>query len=269
MKNYFFLLFSVVSLCAFSQKKSIENEYDKLFSLDVFENNGKVHASLKINEIDPSHPLAGLVNDNKLYVDYILTNYTSISKERINELAAMEDSTERSQEFLKLLKSDEVFNKYFSSMVKYYFGAESNVYSYQTPTFNKKDAVSLDSLVSIASHFFYLTRITPRGCHWFVCVGKNGYRNTKKTDSSPLVEAFCFNSVMANIFDEKYQYKQDYDSSKNAITPEKFEGTQEEKIEEMRITMYKDMQNSKSLKEMLKEEYMEKKEMLGFILEES
>lgn len=268
MKNYLLLLFSVVSLCAFSQKKSIEGEYDKLFSLNVFEDNGRIHSNMQVNEIDPSHPLAGLVNDNKLYVDYILTNYTSISKEKINELAAIKDSAERSQEFLKILKSDEVFNKYFSSMVKYYLGNDSKEYSYKSETFNKKETISLDSLVSIASHFFYLTRITPRGCHWFVCVGKNGYRNTKKEDSSPLIEAFCFNSVMGNIFSEKYQYKQDYDSSKNAITPEKFEGTQEEKMEEMRNIMYRDMQNSKSLRDMLREEYMEKKERLSFILED-
>jgi hypothetical protein len=265
MKPYLLLLLSLASLSAFSQKNSIINEYDKLFSLNVYEENGKFYHNLKINEIEPSHPLSGLINDNKLYVDYIYTNYTSISKEKIKELATVLDSAKRNQEFLSLLKADDLFNKYFSSMVKYYLDSKSNEYTYKA-TFNKKDTIALDSLVAIATHFFYLNRITPRGCHWAVCVGKNGYKNSGKTDSSPLIEAFCFNAVLGNIFNEEYQYGQEYDSIKKALNPVNFEGTQEEKIEKMRIAMYKGMQNSESLRKMLRVEYLKMSEKLSFIL---
>jgi hypothetical protein len=265
MKPYLLLLLSLVSLCAFSQKNSIINEYDKLFSLNVYEENGKLYHNLKINEIEPSHPLSGLINDDKLYVDYIYTNFSSVSKEKIKELSAVPDSAKRNQEFLSLLKNDDLFNKYFSSMVKYYLGSQSNKYAYST-TFNKKDTIALDSLVTIATHFFYLNRITPRGCHWAVCVGNNGYKNSGKTDSSPLIEAFCFNAVLGNIFSEEYQYRLEYDSIKNAINPTNFEGTQEEKIEKMRSTMYKNMQNSESLRKMLRVEYLKMSEKLSFIL---
>lgn len=265
MKLYLSLLLSVASLCAFSQKKSLQKEYDELFSLDVFESRGKFYPRFKINEIPTSHPLSDLVNNDKLYVDYIYTNYISISKEKTQELATINDSAKRNEEFLVLLKSDDLFNKYFSSIVEYYLGSESSTYTYPA-TFNKTDTISIDSLVAIASQFFYLSRITPRGCFWAVCVGKNGYRNSGKTDSSPLIEAFCFNAVLGNIFSEEYEYKQQYDSTKKALSPKNFKGTDKEKMEAMRSIMFKEMQNSKSLKAMLKQEYILKKDKLNFVL---
>lgn len=266
MRLYITTLFTFISLSLFSQTKPLEQEYQSIFSLGKLELGERVYPKYEIKELPNTHVLAGLVNDNRLYLDYIYTNYTTrAGKDNMLELMDEDDSIARNKKFIELLKSDTVFGKYFSTMVMYYLPEGSKEYTYKN-TINTKDTLTIDSLVAIGSKFFHLNRITSRGCHWAICVGKNGYKNLMAYDGKPLIEAFCFNAILSNVSNEKYEYYKEYKENMNSIKPKDFEGADSEVLEQMRNTMYENMQNSESLKKLLMDKYAEMKDKLSFVL---
>lgn len=62
---------------SYSQTDLVD-EYATLFRVEVREYKGKTYVLRKINTVSPHHKLAGLINENQLYVNYILLNYSEI-----------------------------------------------------------------------------------------------------------------------------------------------------------------------------------------------
>jgi len=233
------------------------DEYHLFFRVEAKEYKGKTSILKKINSIPKSHKLSKLINKNNLYVNYILTNYCKVDMDYLRDYSKKKDSLELNKKYIELLQSDLLFNKYFQAQVEY-FNQENSI---------PKDRITLDSITSIASKFFYASKYTNEGeIYWNVCVGKNGYRNSFKNDMKPLVEAFCFNTVMSNIQDTTYDIYQDYSNARKSIKAKNIEGANEVKLEYIRNEMYKKMKHSKNLSQLILNTYQNNKDKLSFII---
>lgn len=165
------------------------------------------------------------------------------------------DTTALNDKFIERLKKDATFNAIFSNQVASF---EQQI--------GVKNAITLDSLTTMASKFFYASKYTPEGdIHWNVCVGKNGYRNHINNDLA-LMEAFCFQTVIAHLQDTVYNINEDYSHARESIDGSKVPGSDDVKLAYVRDEMYKRMRASSHLSDLLFHTYMENSAQWSFII---
>lgn len=257
-----FLLLCLSDLQAYTADE-IKKEYANIFTVKVRDNSDKPYVTTEINNLPDNHFLAGFVNNNKLFIDYILMNYLTIDRKKLNSLTA--DTVELNNYFLNSLRTDTIFNKYFLEATHYYLttvGKEITDHKV-----HGKLMLSPDSLVTIATRFFYATRLKDNGdAQWSVCVGKNGYHYNKKDNMLPLIEAFCFNAIMEDLKTEEYKIISDFQKNIKELQSQKTDKNGEEKLDYYRQTMYQMMQQNDKLRKLLIDKYENKKRILNFEL---
>ena len=258
------MLFGILDAQSYTVDE-IKNEYKHIFSTEIRQYKNKSYVVVDVNKLQDDHFLADFVNNHHLYIDYILKNYNTFDWKTLYDYTA--DTIRLHNYLIETLQADSVFNKYFLEATHFYLTSVSQkITDHQV---QKKLNITADSLVTIATRFFYATRFTNNGdAQWYVCVGKNGYRFDKKDNMIPLIEAFCFMTVMNDLKTDEYKVFSNFKKNIKKLKKQKTDKEGNEKLDYYRQTMYQMMGRSDRLRTLLLEKYNKKKDILNFELTE-
>jgi hypothetical protein len=241
--------------------ETIKKEYASIFITKVFHHEDQTFVATTINTLPKNHPLADFVNNNSLYLDYLLSNYAKLDRDTFIVLA--KDTVVLQNYFVNTLKSDTIFTNYFLEAVNCYLNSVGKKIKNYKPQAKLK--LTTDSIVTIASRFFYANALNEKGgAKWNICVGKNGYHNNKKNLMAPLVEAFCFMAIMNDVSAEEFKILPEFKTSIKKVQNTATDKVGNDKLEFYRESMYFEMKQNEKLKNLLLEKYKVKKSMLNF-----
>lgn len=207
----------------------------------------------RVIETESNRCYSKLVNNNLLYIDYLLNNFSSNLK--YPDLLKISDSLTLQTEYIKSLKGDTLFNSVMVDLL--------------IKTIEKrkpKDTISMDKLLNIAIKYFSILQINDDGDYvGKVCVGLNLIKQTEKI-RKPQVEAFCFSSILNNYQGEQFNMYDEFVKSLTELNKVNLGVDKDEKLLRAQGAMFLLMRNNENLKKMLVSEYEKNKENLPFLL---
>ncbi len=239
----------------FSQKNcDIKKEYKQIFKIEKKKYVEEEYLIKTINTIDANSCLSELINKNKDYIHYLLTNFSSNINHQ--KLKSINDSIELQNEFIKSLEKDSMFNSELYKLTQ-----KITDKSNYTP-----DTVSMNQLLNIAVKYFSIIRINKDGYYiGKVCAGINGLKQTE-TERNAQVEAFCFTSIVRHYKSKQFNIYNEFVQGIKALYQINLGIKNEEKLLRAQGAMYMFMKNNNKLKDLLLFEYENKKEFLPFVL---
>ncbi len=256
MKRFLLIFpFVLISINIFSQTEcNIKKNYNQIFKITKQQYEDKEYLIKTVNKIDSNSCFAALVNNNKYYLDYLLTNFSS--RENYEKLNAIKDSVELQNEFIKQLQCDSLFNSTMNNLTN----KITNKTSYQP------DTLTMDELLNVAVKFFSIIRINDEGYYSAkVCTGINGIRETEKK-RKPQVEAFCFTTIFNHYQSEDYNMYNELVKGVKEVYKLNLGIDDDQRLLRAQGAMYMAMRNNEVLHELLQVEYENKKEYLPFVL---
>ncbi len=252
-------LFIVVTLLAFSGysfsqiKCDIENYYDEFIKTQKFKYNDEEYLVKKVVETKNTECFSNLVNSNIMYIDYLLTNFSSNSNYR--DLLSITDSLTLQKNYIKQLQEDSLFNSVMSDLV-------AKTIEKKLP----KDTISMDELLNIAVKYFTILRINEDGYYvGKVCVGLNSIEKTEAI-RQPHIEAFSFSSILKHYQSEKFSMYDEFVKAIKELYKVNFGIDKEERLLRAQGAMFLLMRNNVNLGKMLKSEYEKNIHNLPFVL---
>ncbi len=254
MKRKIFI-FVIILLCFGSftyAGDQIVSEFGNIFQIVREKFNNREVMFFKVNKLPLKDLYSGLVNDNTSYLDYLLVNYGNIDFE---EFSKIDDPQKLQEKFIEELKNNKKFTGLLKDLSHFYLNKNDK----------KRQVVSLDRLLEIAVKFFAVTNINKDGKYiMHICVGMNLIKETEEK-RLPHVEAFSFNSIMADmhrkgsilgnlsdILEKLYKIKFGIDKDKRLL---RAQGA---------ILML--MRENPKLKRLLLKEYKKRKDYLPFVV---
>jgi hypothetical protein len=257
MRFLFLIPFLIFQSNLFAQSSSsIENNYDEIFGIAKEEYQGREYLRSWVNELDRGHPLSGLINNNKLFLEYWLTNFTDRGAYR--QLMEIEGEEKLQQEFIEFLKKDQQFNPLMADLSK---KVKNRVVV--------ADTVSMDQLLNVAVKYFNILGITEEGSYkGKVCAGLNGITQTL-SERKPELEAFCFSAILKNQQGEEYNMYNEFVAAIKELYKQELGIERDARLLRAQGAMFSIMRNNEQLREMLISEYEERKDYLPFVLEYS
>lgn len=233
---------------------NITDIYDKVFSIEKKTRADKEYLSVNINELDESNDFSALINNNILYIDYLLTNFSDYTQHEA--FYNIENEKQLQYEFIDYLQNDKKFNK---TMRK--FAATITDKDQHTP-----DTVTMDEMLDIAVKFFYIQKINAEGYYVTrMCSGINGIEETE-ADRKPHVEAFCASVIIYNYESKEYNTYDELVNGVKDVYKLNLGTDEDEKLLRAQGAMYMYMRHNEKLKDLLIAEYQRKEKHLPFIL---
>ena len=209
-----------------------------------------------MKELEEDHPLAHIVNNNKIFLDYWLINF--VDSGLYSRLKDVEGKEELREEFLASLKKD---NSFDPLMARFSERALN-------PAFIP-DTISMDEMLNVAVKYFNVMGITDEGSYkGKVCSGLNGITQTLE-ERRPALEAFCFSAILQNIRGEEYHMYNEFVAAIKELYKQDLGVDRDERILRAQGAMFSLMRNNESLRKMLISEYEDRKDYLPFILKDS
>ncbi len=250
-----------LALCAnncFAQKScNLQNEYAAIFTAEKVTYGEREFLDKKINKLKKGDCFEILFSNNLEYINYLLSNFWDYSKDA--ELLKNTTSESLQNAFINAMKQDTTFNNVMNKFCQ--------------PTTNKAafipDTFSTNYLVNIAVKFFSIIGIDKDGYYEAkVCAGINDIKKTEEV-RKPQLEAFCFSTIFSNYQGAKYNmYNEMVNGVKECYKLHLGIDTKD-RLLRAQGAMYMAMRNNKPLKEMLMEEYENKKQYLPFVIKEN
>jgi len=257
--KFIFSFYSIVSFSVvlFSQTHcDIKQEYQNIFKIEKIKSSDYEYLYKTINnKIDSNSCFYELVNENDLYLDYLLTNFSDYRKHQT--LIAIDNPNELQKEYIVALKNDSVFNEVMETLTKKITDKSNYI----------PDTISMDELMNSAVKFFFLNKRNEAGYYvGKVCVGINGLNETEK-QRKPQIEAFCFATILTHYESEKFNLLNEFIKGIKEIHKLSLGENLEDGIKRAQGAMYMFMKNNEVLKQALLFEYEVKKRFLPFILD--
>ena len=235
----------------------IKDYWKKIFVLDTNVYKQKVYYFIDVKRLSENHKCASKINPRFLELDYIRSNFTDF-KNKKEILIKITDSVKRQQKLIDLLQKDSLFMHTITSL------GDAWQQKY------KKDTVTINTLMDIAAHYFYLNKQTSEGyLGGHVCVGINAL-NALQTNRKPLIELFVFKTIFDNYTGETSQDKYNmHDEFINAV--KEIYKIDLGKIDEKRLhlaqgAMLMYMFHNEALKSLITDAYEKQKDSLPFVL---
>ncbi len=177
---FVFLLTFITSLL--SANESILDKLDRIFKVEKLNYKGNTYITKNVNKLPEKDPFANLVNNNTLYLDYLLVNYSKHIEN--NKLLKIKDMKKLNNKFIQELKKDEKFIKLLKEFEYYYLNNNEK----------RKTEISFDKFLNLSTKFFAVTKIINNKYSVHICVGLNLIKETEN-ERLPHVEAFLFNTI--------------------------------------------------------------------------
>ena len=176
MKAFIFvtILFVQSNLLAQSSGETF-SYYPDLFTISKEKYGEKEYLLSQVKELPKSHPLAESVNNNKVFLQYWLSNF--VDSKVYEELELMEDEEQLKEEFIISLENDSLFNPLMLTYIE---------------------------ILNVAVKYFNILGITENGSYkGKICAGLNGITATLPK-RQPELEAFCFSAILENMEGEEF-----------------------------------------------------------------
>ncbi|UVD80131.1 hypothetical protein NWE55_02230 [Myroides albus] len=207
----------------------------------------------QITYVDVNIKGAEYINNQILFWDYLLTNYTDQIKytplEKVKDTIALQDT------YVSYISKDEILTPIVSDYISKAFSKTKS-----------KDQVSIDELLNIAVKFFSIDKVTQEGMYSVkVCVGSNDLKSTE-ANRKPFLEAFAFNTLMKNLKNKKYDVYPYFINAVKEIYKLNLGIDKKEMLLRAQGALFIQMLQSEDLTKLLKEEYLKNKEVLPFVL---
>jgi len=250
------LAIELITLNSYSQINcNILEEYQQIFKIEKKKYDGREYLMKTVNKIDTNSCFSELINNDRQYIDYLLTHFSDNSN--YEKLMAITDTVGLQNEFIRSLENDSTFNGVMENLTKN-FTDKPNFIS---------DTISINELLNIAVKYFAIVRINKDG-HYVgkVCSGINGLKQTEK-ERKPQIEAFCFSTILNNYQGEQFNVYNEFVKGIKELYKINLGIEIDDRLLRAQGAMYMFMKNNDTLKELLLFEYKNKKEYLPFILE--
>lgn len=245
---------TIVTIQVYGQKQcDIKNHYEDFISIQKSTYNEKNYLIIRVIETQKKSCFSELVNNNPMFIDYLLTNFSSNAN--YQNLLDLTDSIAIRKKYFVDLKKDSLFNSVMADLV-------SKTIDKKIP----KDTISMDKLLNVAVKYFSIIRLTEEG-HYVgkVCVGLNDIRKTE-SERDPYIEAFSFSSILKHYQGEEYNMYDEFVKAIKELYKVNLGIDKDEKLLRAQGAMFLLMRNNENLKRMLKSEYEKQKDYLPFIL---
>jgi hypothetical protein len=248
------LILTLITIQGYGQKQcDIKTHYEDFISVEKSFYNEKSYLIKRVVETQKKSCFSELVNNNPMFIDYLLTNFSSNANYQ-NQLE-LTDSVVMRNTYFDDLRKDSLFNSIMTDLVN--------------KTIDKKipkDTISMDKLLNVAVKYFSIMRLTDEG-HYVgkVCVGLNDIKKTE-SDRKPFIEAFSFSSILKHYQSEEYSMYDEFVKAIKELYKVNLGIDKNEKLLRAQGAMFLLMRNNENLKKMLKSEYEKQKEYLPFIL---
>lgn len=242
-------------------KKEIIKSYPDFIHYNIYTYNDTPYISMTVDSIKGKHFLASVVNENYWALDYLVINHSKISEN--DEIEHLNSDSVKLREYIyNSLAKDSIFNLYFMQLVYNGLEKENKTISDYKPL--NKVEITEDSLINIASRFFYVWKLDKDGVPRFkICVGANGCTKNDSIEMLPLIEAFCFDAIG---YADEIVFN-DFTAAVKKVLEMKVENISlVEKEMYYRNAMYAEMKKSKHLQKILIEKYKEKESVLNFTI---
>lgn len=231
----------------------ITKYYEDFISIDKSSHNENYFLIKKVVETNKKSCFSALINNNTMFIDYLLTNFSSYSNDK--NLLQLNDSLLLRKSYFEGLKKDSLFNSIMDELM--------------SKTIEKKiskDSLSMNQLLNIAVKYFSINRITKEGYYaGKVCTGLNNIKSTEKI-RKPFIEAFCFSSILKHYTSEEFNLSGEFVSAIKELYTINLGIDEVEKLYRAQGAMFVIMKNNDKLRKMLQVEYEKQKEYLPFIL---
>lgn len=256
MKRKITLLFaSFFALSGYSQMScSIQDQFASIFKIQKIEHAETKYLYRSVQELDSGACFHELVNQNRSYIEYLLTHFSDNSNN--DSLLAIGDSSLLQKAFISTLQEDSLFNELLKQLEHASFNAPDL----------ERDTISMNELLNIAVKYFSIHRINRDGYYvGKVCSGINGIERTE-TYRQPHIEAFCFSSILHNIQGEQFSMYSEFLKGLKQLYTLNLGVDDTERLLRAQGAMYMIMRNNDNLKQILRLEYEKKKQFLPFVL---
>jgi hypothetical protein len=248
------IILTLITIQGYGQKHcEIKTNYEDFISVEKSVYNEKAYFIKRVIETDKKSCFSELVNNNPMFIDYILTNFSSNAN--YQNLLELTDSIAMKNKYFDDLRKDSLFNSVMTDLV--YKSIDK-----KTP----KDTVSIDKLLNVAVKYFSMMRLTDEG-HYVgkVCVGLNDIRKTE-SERKPFIEAFSFSSILKHYKSEDYSMYDEFVKAIKELYKVNLGIDKNEKLLRAQGAIFLLMRNNENLKKMLKAEYKKQEDYLPFIL---
>ena len=255
MKSIFiFFACLSVSFSFYGQNSaSLQDQYDQIFLLEKKKFGDREVLITTVNTLEEGKELADLVNNNKLYLDYLLSNFSD--RGNFTELMALEDQLRLQKEFIHSLEEDTLFN---ATLYKISEKAEH-------PGF-VPDTVSLDEVLNVAVKFFNIKHITEEGNYaGKVCAGINGITETLP-QRKPHLEAFSFSTIFNDMKENENNMHDEFVEAIYELYKLDLGVEKDDRLLRAQGVMYSLMRNNEQLRELLLSSYEKKKHFVPFVI---
>lgn len=255
------------------KNKSITVEEIKSFYDDIFLVEAKMVTvqgrtffsfSHEIQELEDSHILSELINDNEFFFLYMITNWTLITDKQ--EKTSYEDSLSFPKNYYDLLKQDSTFNDIFLPIVINYLETKDiKVENYSD--FLEKQTMSIERILGTASRFFYPDGIGKNGgIRAYVCVGINGLKDLEEGRNA-YIEALAYSAINQEMIEPKFNVRDSFVKNFNYMNSLDLSNDDDLKIQRAQGVMWAMMYKEDSLKNALIHEFEKVKSWIPFVLE--
>lgn len=245
---------TLITIQGYGQKQcDIKTHYEDFISVQKSIYNEKAYLTKRVIETQKKSCFSDLVNNNPMFIDYLLTNFSSNAN--YQNLLDLPDSIAIRNRYFNDLKKDSLFNSVMTDLV-------NKTIDKTTP----KDRISMDKLLNVAVKYFSIMRLTDEG-HYVgkVCVGLNDIKKTE-SERKPFIEAFSFSSILKHYQSEEYSMYDEFVKAIKELYKVNLGIDKDEKLLRAQGAMFLLMRNNENLKKMLKNEYEKQKDHLPFVL---
>ena len=248
------IILTLITIQGYGQKQcDIKTHYEDFISVQKSIYNEKAYLTKGVIETQKKSCFSDLVNNNPMFIDYLLTNFSSNAN--YQNLLDLPDSIAIRNRYYNDLKKDSLFNSVMTDLV-------NKTIDKTTP----KDSISMDKLLNVAVKYFSIMRLTDEG-HYVgkVCVGLNDIKKTE-SERKPFIEAFSFSSIFKHYQSEEYSMYDEFVKAIKELYKVNLGIDKDEKLLRAQGAMFLLMRNNENLKKMLKNEYEKQKDHLPFVL---
>jgi hypothetical protein len=250
------IILTLITIQGYGQKQcDIKTNYEDFISVEKSVYNEKAYLIKRVVETHKKSCFSDLVNNNPMFIDYILTNFSSNAN--YQNLLEVTDSIVLRNKYFDGLRKDSLFNSVITDLV--HKSIDKKI---------PKDTISMDKLLNVAVKYFSIMRLTDEG-HYVgkVCVGLNDIKKTEN-ERKPFIEAFSFSAILKHYHSEQYSMHEEFVKAIKELYKVNLGIDKTEKLLRAQGAMFLLMRNNENLKKMLKSEYEKQKDYLPFILTE-
>lgn len=228
----------------------IMKDYGAFIVASKFSHNDQTYLTKRAQPVPEGHCLSGIINPNLSYINYLITNFTSLKSPE--SLMAISDSLEFQNAFIEHLQQDSSFN------------AVMNAFTRGLKDEHEKVEFSTDEVMNIAVKFFSIVDIRNGNYVAKVCTGANDIKSTEKY-REPLLEAFCFSTILKAIRQPSNGLMKDFTTGVKQLYSMNLGIDKKEELLRAQGAVFLTMKNSSALVKVLKDAYEQNKENLAFV----